>query len=189
MTWPLTLEQWSHPRTIKNRASIKVSFPQGTHGHLKKYDKPFLQRKVCKTQQNENQTWGVAQKPAFSHTNHIFLLHSTCKTAETAGFILALLNNNLNKYSADTQRTRILVTWFGKAILTIPHLGTCHVWPLPHKPRAKPSSTHLSLWECLCLSIALPSLRQQFLKKLFFFLALWCKERSTMNIYRLAKPK
>lgn len=55
------------------------------------------------------------------------LLHSTCKTAQAAGFILALLNNNLNKYSADSQRTRILVAWFGKATLIIHHLGTCHV--------------------------------------------------------------
>lgn len=54
------------------------------------------------------------------------LLHSPCKKADAAGFILTLSNSNPNNYSADAQKTRILVMWFGKATLTIRHLETCH---------------------------------------------------------------
>lgn len=54
-------------------------------------------------------------KPSIPSCQPHALLHSPCKMTNVAGFTLALSNRNPNNYSADAQRTRILVTWFGKA--------------------------------------------------------------------------
>lgn len=88
-------------------------------------------------------------KPSIPSCQPHALLHSPCKMTNVAGFTLALSNRNPNNYSADAQRTRILVTWFGKATLTICRLETCHVWPRSHKPGAKHTSSHPSLWVSL----------------------------------------
>lgn len=113
------------------------------------------------------------------------LLCSPCKKADTAGFILALPNSNANKHSADAQRARILVTWwFGRTILVIHHLETCHVWPWSHKPGAEHTSTHPSLWERLWHKYCTALLKTIIFKTLFFsFLFVGPRKNSTIIEY------